>query len=145
MVHSNEIGRALEYKVAIELENFINNELKIETISTETTNKLNFRHKIYFDDLNEPTKQDFSLCATTLIKWLKNQNWFELADHVTIDRFGDEKATQSLKLKELANILQKKYEQNIKILKKELKTKKINNKALKKIIKKVILNENEFC
>jgi len=46
------------------------------------------------------------------------------------------KATQSLKLKELANILQKKYEQNIKILKKELKTKKIKNKALKKIIKK---------
>jgi len=95
MTHSNERGRALEYRVTVEIEHFLRDDLRLEILSTENTKRLNQRDKAYFEALDELTKTDFSVCACTLIKWLKTQDWFSLADHVTIDRFGDEKAKQA--------------------------------------------------
>lgn len=95
MVHSNERGRALEYVIATELESFIKGTLKLSIISTETTKRLNIRDKAYFDALDVPTQNDFILCSKTLTNWIYSEGWFSSADHITIDRFGDEKAKQA--------------------------------------------------
>ena len=90
MVHSNERGRALEYCVAIEMQRLFEKDLKIETKSSGNTDKLNFRDSVYFKDLDDKTKVDFNKCAGVVAKWLKEQDWFDNADLITIDRFGDD-------------------------------------------------------
>ncbi len=92
MVNSNERGRALEYKIAIEVHDFLADSLRLDVISTDGSKRLNFRDKLYFDELDEPTKSDFSLCATTFVKWFDKQGWLKDAATVTIDRFGDDRA-----------------------------------------------------
>jgi hypothetical protein len=92
MVHSNERGRALEYRIAIEMKRLFQDEMKIETKSSETTNRLNFRDVVYFNELDDKTKIDFDKCAIAVGKWLKEQDWFDNADAITIDRLGDDNA-----------------------------------------------------
>ena len=92
MAGSNERGRALEYKIAIEIGNFLREELQLDVISSNSTKQLNFRDKLYFDELDEETKNDFSLCVATFVKWFAKQDWLKGALTVTIDRFGDDKA-----------------------------------------------------
>lgn len=91
MVHSNERGRALEYRIAVELIKTFQ-DMNLETKSSENTIKLNFRDKKYFEELDEHSQKDFDKCAIAIGKWLKEQVWFENAELVTIDRFGDDKA-----------------------------------------------------
>lgn len=92
MAGSNERGRALEYLVGIELHSFLENEMNLDVLSSESTKRLNFRDKPYFDALSEKDKADFGLCAKAFLKWLKQQDWLDNAETVTIDRFGDDKA-----------------------------------------------------
>ena len=51
MVHSNERGRALEYRIAIEMYRVFQG-MGLETKSSESTNRLNFRDVTYFEDLD---------------------------------------------------------------------------------------------
>lgn len=92
MVKSNERGRALEYRIAIEIDHFLEKELKLDVISSDSTKRLNFQHSSYFNELDDETKEDFDKCAKAVVKWLKMQDWFDDAATVTIDRFGDDKA-----------------------------------------------------
>lgn len=92
MAGSNERGRALEYRLGIDIHSFLEGTLKLDVLSSESTKRLNFRDKPYFDALDNETKSDFELCSKATVKWLKQQDWFDNAETVTIERFGDDKA-----------------------------------------------------
>ncbi len=94
MVGSNERGRALEYKIGIEIDSFLARRLKLDVRSSENTKHLNFRDKAYFDVLDQETKDDFGLCAKAAAKWIGQQDWFKDAQSITIDRFSDDKAKE---------------------------------------------------
>lgn len=91
MAGSNERGRALEYKIAIEAADFLEG-LGLEVKSSDSTKRLNFHHKDYFDELDSETKDSFEAGAKAFCKWLEKQEWVKNAMVVTIDRFGDDKA-----------------------------------------------------
>ena len=94
MAGSNERGRALEYYLGIEIHSFLENGLKLDVLSSDSTKHLNFRDKPYFDVLSEKDKADFKLCAKAFMNWIKQQGWLDDAEAITIDRFSDDKAKE---------------------------------------------------
>jgi len=91
MVNSNERGRAFEYKIAKEVEDFARKQ-KLGVEFGKSTERLNSKQKAYFDELDEDSKQNFGKGAKAFIFWLKEQDFFKDLKTIVIDRVADDEA-----------------------------------------------------
>jgi hypothetical protein len=88
MTVSNQNGRALEYVLFIEIQQFASTK-NIEFETDDITNASNRRDESHYRRLTDNIKQDFILFAKTVIKWLKEEYNLENQSKIHIERKDD--------------------------------------------------------
>jgi len=94
MVNSNERGRAFEYLVRQEILRFAADK-GLETEETKRTAEKGKVERVYFEELTEDLRQNYSLGTKLFTDWIDQQGWFDNATKLVLDRVSDDEAKKA--------------------------------------------------